>query len=257
MDVKGCFAVDVEKCDVLGLVLYGHPAVIVVGKERGDKNLHHHHASALSGTPPGAFSKRHETERADNVVRMRKEPSRVKLVQGGHIVRYPPAPALFVLMQSMYAGDYSRSGLAATNSQVKVFDRGIIDQGPWRLVTQCFIDECVQLCCVRQLHKHISRFCPKLVDLSQHLPSPRQIIGFGEVKECSHHGGFDRIQPRDCGCDHLQRLVRSNMFRTQLMLEGFHMRPVWRDFDRGIERSWTASRLVELHASIISTEGLP
>lgn len=150
MDVKACFAIDVKPCDILGLVLrHGHPTIKVVGKERGDEDLHHHHTRALSRTPPAAFSKWHETERADIVVRMMKESSRVKLVQRSHVISYPFVPALLVLMQSMYAGDYSRSGLdlvlPATNSQIKVFNRGIVDQRPWRLVTQCFMDGCVQL----------------------------------------------------------------------------------------------------------------
>ena len=47
------------------------------------------------------------------------------------------------------------------------------------------------------------------------------------------------------------------MFRTQLILAGFRIRPVWHDSDSGVKRSWTASRLVEILTSIILTKGLP
>ena len=40
------------------------------------------------------------------------------------------------------------------------------------------------------------------------------------------------------------------------MVKAFHIRPVRRHLDRGIERSWTTSRLVEILTSIISTKGL-
>ena len=135
MDVKACFAVGIKSCVVFRLIFrYGHPAVEVVGKESDDENLHHHHAGALSGTPLGAFSKRHETERADNVVCTVKEPSRVEFVQGRHVIGYPFVPTLLILMQRMYADDYSCSRpdlvFPVADGEIEVFHCGIVIRDP-------------------------------------------------------------------------------------------------------------------------------